>query len=325
MDPLSIAMLASQGASLLGNLFGGDEGGQASPTGINGQTQGFAALPPEVQQAWLQQYLPQLLQQHQGKLQTTPLEQARSGPFESQGLQELQDYANRNAGIFGGSWGVRPLGQVEPLNQIQQGALGNVGRGLAGLSEDLPGYQSLYNQNVLDPQLKDIQRQQDIAQNNLLGAKAGTGNLGALGSSALGTQLAQNLDNYNRQREQARAAGYQHSIGLRNQTLQQMLSAGNQVQAQGQQQLSALQPQLQATAQPQRLEQLAAGLQRFPASQVTQGQTPSQPDFLNKVGFGGQALGGFLQGSGAKIFGDGGQQQPGVWGQSLGNQMPWLS
>ena len=41
------------GASIIGGLMGGDEGGGGSPTaaGATNSTQGFAALPPEVQQA----------------------------------------------------------------------------------------------------------------------------------------------------------------------------------------------------------------------------------------------------------------------------------
>ncbi len=312
----------SAGASLVGGLMGGDEGGGGSPTAAGGTQSGFAALPPEVQQAFLQQYLPQLLQQHQGKFQTTPLEQARSGPFESQALQELQDYSNRNSGIFGGSWGVRPLGQVEPLNQMQQNALGSFGRGLSGLQNELPGYQSLYNENVLNPQLQEIQRQQDIAQNNLLGAKAGSGNLGALGSSALGTQLAQQQEAANRAMMEARSQGYQQSLGLRQQTLQDMLRAGGQVQGQNQTQLNALQPQLQATAAPARLQQLAQGLNQFPSGAIGQGQVPTTPDMWSKLGNVGTAATGLFQHLGGAGGGTGYNGIP--FGQSLGNAMPWL-
>lgn len=312
--------IISGGASLIGGLFGEDEGGQASPTGVGGSQSGFAALPPQVQQAFLQQYLPQLLQQNQGKLQTVPLGEAPQGPFGSQGLQQLQNYSYAHGGLFNGTEGVNPLGHVEPLNQFQQGALGSFGGGLSGLQQELPGYQDLYNQNVRDPQLREIERQQQQAQNGLLGANARSGNLGAFGSSALGTQIAELQNHYNQYKDQAQIGAFQGANNLRNQTLQQMLNAGNQVQQQGQQSLNAVQPYLQQNLPQQRLQQFAQGLNQFPVGQVSQGQTPSQPNTLSKIGGVGTAATGLLNQYQAANTGYNGIP----FGQSLGNAMPWL-
>ena len=316
-----------------GSLAGGNKGsgiggimggfGDTPANGGGGSSQGgFAALPPEVQKAYLEQYLPQIMEQNKGKFQTTPLGQAENGPFSSQALQELQQYSNQNGGIFGNGTGVKPLGAVEPFNPMQQQALSGFGGGLAGLQQDLPGYQNLYNQNVLNPVLAEIQRQQDIAQNQLLGGKAGGGNLGALGSSALGQQLAGLQEQANRFREQAGAKGFESSLGLRRQTLADMLKSGTLQQGQNQQYLNAIQPQLQQTTPGARTAQFGQQLAGFPGSQAQSytGPSPAQPgmgaNLINMLGmgqgimsaFGGQGGQGMNTGNVASMFGGQGNQ-----------------
>ena len=321
------------GAGILGGLFGGDEGG--SPGGSS-SIQGFAALPPEVKDAWLKQYLPQLLKQYNAKFQGTPLGQAPTGPFASQGLQELQQHSNSIGGLFGGGTGVNPLGHVEPFNQFQQNALGSMGGGLAGLQNELPGYQNLYNENVLNPQLEHIQKQEDMLQGGLRGRNAASGNLFGAGSTANKTQIAALQEQANQARSQARSQSFQGGINLRNQTLQQMLGAGSAIQGQGQQSLNALQPQLQQTAPGTRLNTFGQGLNMFPQSNTMNqtGAVAAQPNFMSKLGgaglqglgimggMGGGGMGGMFGGGGlGTSYGMNGMPQ----GMNMGNSMPWLN
>jgi hypothetical protein len=297
--------LGAAGAGLLGGLFG-DENEGAMPQ-QQSSTQGFAALPQEVKDAWLQQYLPQLLQQYQNKPMTTPLGQAPTGPFASQGLQELQAHSNQVGGLFGNQGtGVNPLGAVEPFNQFQQNALSSLGGGLAGLQNELPGYQNLYNENVLNPQLAEIDRQLGMGNNRLLGRKAGGGNLGVLGSSAIGTQLAELQDSANRLKLNAREHAFTSGIGLRNQTLQDMLRAGGTIQNQNQNTLGAIYPQLQQTLPQNKLGQLGQGLSIFPQSNLSNGTGPiaGRPDTWARVGNAGlQGLGALSGLGGMEGFG----------------------
>jgi len=249
---------------------------------------------------------------------TTPLGQAPTGPFASQGLQELQAHSNQVGGLFGNQGtGVNPLGAVEPFNQFQQNALSSLGGGLSGLQNELPGYQNLYNENILNPQLAEIDRQLGMGNNRLLGRKAGSGNLGVLGSSAIGTQLSELQDSANRLKLNARKHAFQGGLGLRNQTLQDMLRAGGTIQNQNQNTLGAIYPQIQQTLPQNRLAQLGQGLSGFPGSSTTtgtsMGATPGQPGLLSNIlGIGKTALG---LGQGLGIFGGGGGGAP-----SFGNQ-----
>ncbi len=312
------------GASIGGRLGGGNKGGsngQASPQGVGGSssTSGFGALPPEVQQAFLQQYLPQLQAQTQGKYQGTPMGQAETGPFASQGLQQLQQYSNHNGGIFGNGTGVNPIGTVEPFNQYQQNALTQAGGGIQGLKEQLPGYQDLWNENVLNPQLQEMDYQNALKQHQLLSSKAGNGNLGAFSSSALGTQLAQQQQDANRLKLNARAEGFQGAQQLRNQTLQEMLGAGNMIQGQNQQSLNALQPQLQQATPGAQLSRFQQGLNAFPNSSTSMGYgaaNPGTPNLASQIGNIGTALYGAGQQLGLQGFGNNGGQSS--WGGLLG-------
>ncbi len=100
MDPLTMSMMVSAGGSLLGGLFGKKKG-EAPAT----QVQGFAALPKEVQNAWLQTYLPQVLEQNKKTYEAPPMMRAptQAGIFDSQGLADLQRYSDSIApsgGLF---------------------------------------------------------------------------------------------------------------------------------------------------------------------------------------------------------------------------------
>ena len=96
--------LALGAATLAGSLFGGNKGGRGEQ-----HTSGFGALPQQVQQAYLNQYLPSIQKQF-SRPNGLPLGEAMGGQFGSQALQELQNYSNQTGGIFPGTTGVSPLG-----------------------------------------------------------------------------------------------------------------------------------------------------------------------------------------------------------------------
>ena len=126
VEPVSMALAA---AALGGALFGKNKQ-IPQQTGASG----LAAAPPQVGHAYLEGLLPGAWQQFANQYQGTPMGQAPTGPFASQGLQELQGYSNQNGGIFGGGTGVNPLGMVEPFNGIQQNALSRFGMGYQDFS-----------------------------------------------------------------------------------------------------------------------------------------------------------------------------------------------
>lgn len=90
MDPFTIMALASGASSLIGGAMGNDDPNQL-PTKI----EGFAALPQEVKDAYLKQFLPGVLAQYQNGPNPGPLGRARTGRYDSRGMQELQAYADR--------------------------------------------------------------------------------------------------------------------------------------------------------------------------------------------------------------------------------------
>lgn len=247
----------------LGSLFGGKKkqpGYQQQVT----QQQGFNTLPEPVRNAYLQQYLPGILSQYQGKYQGLPMGQAPTGPFASQGLQELQNYSNQIGGIFAGGTGVNPLGQVEPFNPYQQQALQSLGGGIGALGNELSQYMNPYQKFVQD----EINRQHSIAQNNALSDFSRAAGFGGLQSSAYGTLQSQLEQNRLRDQNQAQVQNYQQALGLRRQTLADMLGAGGQIQQQGQNMLGALQPQLQQTLPQARTGLLGQQLGAFQGSPI---------------------------------------------------------
>ena len=253
MFGLDDALMISGGASLLGGLFGGNDY-TPQQTGASG----FAALPQEVQQAYLKQFLPQAQNIFNSPYATTPLGQAGNGQFDSRALQELQQYSNQNGGLFAGGTGVRPLGQVEPFNETQQNALGQFGQGYGnflqnqgqymnpyqqmvlnqlasggqGMNQQLPGYMNPWLENILRPMENDINRQADISKGNLSGYASRFGGIGANNSSA----YAQQLQGIDRDRERAieQARGnetknaYNQALGQYNLGLSGLFQGGGQ-------------------------------------------------------------------------------------------------
>ena len=100
----AIAGIAS-GAGALASAFGGKKG-QAPAQ------QGFAALPKKVQDAYLETYLPAVLEQYEQPFQPIPMQRAvdTGDPFQSQALLDLQQFSDDVGGLF------------TPLNPEQQAA-----------------------------------------------------------------------------------------------------------------------------------------------------------------------------------------------------------
>lgn len=255
MDPLTIGALALGGGSLLGGLFGKNKQ-VPQQTGA----QGLAAAHPSVQHAYLsdQGFLPGAWDIFANPYQGTPMGQAPRGPFDSQALQQLQDYSNQVGGIFAGGTGVNPLGAVEPFNQIQQNALTAFGSGplnmaqtqgmymnpyqqavlnqLAsggfGMQQALPGYMNPYLQQVLAPLEQQINQEAANSASNLRGNASKFGNLGGLTSSAFGQQMSElekNRQNLlNQTRGTALGNAYNQALGQYNLGLSGLFQGGGQ-------------------------------------------------------------------------------------------------
>jgi hypothetical protein len=294
MPGAALPLLA--GGALVGGIASSALGGkmkQGAPQGYTSQESGFRTMPKELQDAYIKQYLPQLLAQYEGKYQAGPMGQAETGPLAPLGLQELQRHYNQYGSPFGGNNGAKPLGIVEPFNPYQISALQQFGETNGqNLGAAIQPYQELYNKNVLDPELERIKEDQAVAENQLVGQ--GAGNLGFFGSSALGTLAGQLKNNYSNLRRDTQAQGFESALGLRRQTLAEMLQAGNAIQEQGQSYLDALNPHLQASLPQNRLQNFGAGLNAIPgASSIgTQYFQPApQPNAAMRWGGALQSLG----------------------------------
>lgn len=269
------------GIGTIGSIFGiGEEEG--TPAGSSNQAMsGYGALPPEAQRLY-QTYFDMLR-----NYQANPNESSRyvkaqtpnaQNPYASQALYEYQQaHPNRN---------IRPLGVLEPLNAIQQRAIGRYEKpdySMQGLAE----YFNPYMENVINRSLGNINRQADISRSGIMDQANRSG--GILGTSALGTQLAQN--------EEARlraigdtsanlgAQGFREALGLRQQSLADMLNAGNLVQKQNQSLLQASLPQNSPAYQ--QAMAFANLLQGIPNSSSSSGtSTAGTPASLNPLGRG---------------------------------------
>jgi hypothetical protein len=280
--PLAIAA----GLAAAGSIFGKSKGGQASPHGIGGQLSGFHTLPEQVQNAYLQQFLPAAQGQfNQGGMQLAP--------FNASQEQALQGFGQNLAGLQGQLPGFTNLYNQELYN---------------------PYHQEQYNQNVNLPTEELINQQLGENQSALINAQRRGGTPGALFSSAFGGKLAQLQSEANKLKHLGRINAFQYGTGqgresfnvgqqLRRQTLEDMLRSGTAYQAQQQAQLGLPQANI---------NQFAQNLGAFPGSSMVQGQTTSQPNWLSKLG--GTAL-QFLGGAqGGGLFGGGGGGSGGFGG-----------
>ncbi len=92
MDPITMGLM---GTSMLSSLFGGKKG-------VSSGASGFAAMPEAVQQAYLNTYLPGVLQNYNTGYQSMPMQrvQAPSSPFDSRAMYDLQQYSDALGGYF---------------------------------------------------------------------------------------------------------------------------------------------------------------------------------------------------------------------------------
>lgn len=434
VEPITAALMIAQ---IAGSLMGGNE--DPEPIAGSEAKSGFAALPPEFQQAYINTYLPGALNLYSNGNYATPMGRASNDPFASRGLQELQAFSDRqrmsassqglnnpgnnmqanaafggfkpislpmsdtalsrnathtaiqnafnnhilpqlnqymgggngmgggmgagmgagfgaagmnanggvssgnptaglmnNGGLFPNMEGVRPL-TVEPLNDIQRtGIMGMAGQpamdpysqmalgGMANFANNMfePGFmqqrmQSFmnpYKDQVIDSTLNRMKDQVLGGTNSILGNTARLGGLGAFGSSALGTRLA-NMENEALKRTQdfiaqANSAnfnqaqkGFFNSLPLqggaltslfnaggaaqeqRRMTLQDMMNAGNQLQQQHQRELNEVSPYITGNLPQNKLSQLGNFLSGLPNSTIGAPQMqPGQPNFWSKLG-----------------------------------------
>jgi hypothetical protein len=304
------AILGGPGGAAVGAVLGGALGGnnkapamQAQLTGSN--KSGFQTLPPELQQAYMQ-YLSQIQAQSQGPYNAGPMGQAETGPYASQGLQQLQQHFNKNGSPFAGGNGAMPLGVVEPFHPYQTQAFDQIGQGsnATGLEGQLRPYMDLYNKYVLNPTLERNQRERQVLENSLTGA--GAGNLGYQHGSALATQRGALERNYGELEQEAQANAFDNALGLRRQGLGDLLTVGGAVQNQGQQYLNALQPHLQAALPQNRTARLGQALGLIPGESPTNftqqwHQPPTKPSWGEQFAGLATSLGGL---AGNKSWGD---------------------
>jgi hypothetical protein len=305
------AFLGGPGGAAAGAVLGGALGGnkkapamQAQLTGSN--KGGFQTLPPELQKAYLEQYLPQIQAQSTGPYNAGPMGQAATGPYASRGLQELQQYYNQNGSPFAGGNGAMPLGVVEPFHEFQTRAFNQIGESAnaPGLESQLRPYMDLYNKYVLNPTLERNQRERQVLENALTGS--GAGNLGYQHGSALATQRGALERNYGELEQEAQANAFQNALGLRRQGLGDLLTTGGAIQEHGQQYLNALQPQLQAALPQNRTARFGQMLGLIPGESPTSMsqqwyQPPTKPNFADQLAGIATSLGGL---AGNKSFGD---------------------
>lgn len=279
------------GAAL--GAFGGDEGGGGGGS-QSSSVSGYKALPLVARQAFdnLFESVKSVGDQdvspfpYEFYKQQSPL---GLGPFESSELLKLQQATPDKA--------IRPTGLLEPFNEFQQNALTSMGR--PDYSQGaLQQYMNPFQQNVANSTIQGINREADLdksrlmSNNSLLNSRAN--------SAMMGTQLAQNAEAKNRLIANTLAnlnyEGYNQGLNLRNQSVQQQLGAGAQIQQQNQAMLTAANPEGQYQLLPDYIKSklLTPLFAAFPVnsseSQSSSWQpAPAQPSMASKAGGFGMA------------------------------------
>ncbi len=270
------------GASLLGSIFGGGKRGSGTPQ-QSSSSQGYNALPPEAQAVY-RQYFNKL-----SGLASNPYAQNRMGfagkPNDIFGSQELYNLQQTQP-----NEGVRPIGVQEPFNQVQQNALGafaNPDYSEGGLSQYLQPFQG-----ARDRALEGINRNASTLFSGIKGREARVGSLAR--DPMYGGQLPQLEEARARAIGDLEAGFNEKALGLRQQSLADMLGAGGQIQQQNQAGLQAASGQGLAQANPAYGQALALMqlLQGIPNSSSGNsiGATPWQPSNLTKLGNAGLGL-----------------------------------
>lgn len=238
-------MALSQATLKLGSTLFGTK--TAARPETSNSVQGFGALPPQAQQAYLNQALPAAQGAFENINKQMPLArvQAPSDLFGNQSLYNLQQMSDQMGGLYGhAGQGVSPA-DVVPINAMQQEALSNIMNGADpnNLSAQLMQYQDPYNIMVRDRAINSIKDRADQIRKKIMGDMAASGNLAASGGSALAFQLSELDKNTSNQIADLEAflgkEGYQQANNLRNQQLSQMLGGGELLQGQHQNELNA--------------------------------------------------------------------------------------
>jgi hypothetical protein len=267
---------AAAAASLGASIFGGKQKGSDAPA-QSSSSQGYNALPPEAQAVY-RQYFNKL-----SRLANNPYAQNRMGfagkPNDIFGSQELYNLQQTQP-----NQGVRPIGVQEPFNQVQQNALGafaNPDYSQGGLAQYLQPFQG-----ARDRALEGINRNASTLFSGIKGREARVGSLAR--DPMYGGQLPQLEEARARAIGDLEAGFNEKALGLRQQSLADMLGAGGQIQQHNQAGLQAASGQGLAQSNPlygqaQALMQLLQGIPNS-SSGNSMGTMPWQPSNLTKAG-----------------------------------------
>lgn len=227
-------------------------------------------------------------------------------------------FQNQYGPGIGQFFGSQASQQVSPQNAFQQQALGGFGGGIEDIMGNLGKYMNPYQQHVTDK----TNREYDINRSNIMGALQGTGrdaNRRVSPANASSLQLAQSQNEEARQRalSEHNYNNYNQSLGLRRQTLQDMLSAGNVQRGFAEE---------QRLAPFARLQQLSSLLNPLLGGSFHQAAQTGQPNMFSNIGTFGNLLNQQHQqgayndffSNGAPNPGEYGPPQPGMF-QNFGN------
>lgn len=225
---LTGAKLAAAGG--LGAAVGASLGSEKP--GVQNAYSGYAALPEEAKQAYTR-YFNQLQNLPQDPYSTGRFTQVGEPqtPFDSQELYALQQLL--------GEQGAQPVGVLEPFNEYQRNALSAYGMPdytEEGLAQFLAPFQ-----NARDRAAMNINRRFDNDLAQVRSREARIGNLAR--DRDYGGQTPAVEEARQRALLDAEAAFTGQALGLRQQSLADMLNAGGMIQRQNQAGLNAASPQ----------------------------------------------------------------------------------
>jgi hypothetical protein len=270
------------GASLASSLLGGRKKGSGMPESSS-SVSGYNALPAAGRQVY-DNYFKML-----NNVAANPYDQNRLGMvgvpqsiFDSPELYALQQTQPEQ--------GARPIGVLEPLNEIQRNALGSYATpdfSDAALASYMKPFEGIRNRT-----LENINRNSNIAFSGIKGREARVGSLAR--SPLYGDQLPQLEEARARALADAEAQFTMNALGLRKESLADMLNAGNLVQKQNQAGLQAASGQGLTMANPafgqaSALMQLLAGMPNSGSGQ-SMGAIAARDNNLTKLGNLGTSL-----------------------------------
>jgi hypothetical protein len=249
-------------ASMAASLFGGKKKGSGQP-GFQQQQSGYAALPPEAQQAY-QKYFAMLNGMQNPAMGMAP-EFDQNDIFSSPEMAAYQQAMGKTP--------TKPIGVLEPLNSVQRNALSNYAN--EDFSEGGLGKYMLPFQQARDRAMVNINRNADTQLANI---RDRASRMGSLGRDPLyGGQLPQVEEARARAMLDAEAGFAEKALGLRSQSLADVLSGGNLIQKQNQAGLGA------KYMHPMAFMQLLAGMPNS-GSGYGRGAVPYEASNLQKLG-----------------------------------------